>query len=152
MAEEYVADVGGGSTGTYYPQDFDLEAIDIITSSGDTVKLKFLMTELSLFEDIYSFVVSGYVILADAVGLLEKLQLDGNEYLRIVYGKSKNNSNLTTDHYYRIYKVGNRRPVGNYTSEFFTLHFCSEELLLSTQQTQISKSYKEGRQIGRAHV
>ena len=29
MAEEYVADVGGGSTGTYYPQDFDLAATHV---------------------------------------------------------------------------------------------------------------------------
>ena len=102
-----------------------------------------------MFEDIYSFVVSGYVILVDAVGLMEKLQLDGNEYLRVVYGKSRSQSNLASDHYFRIYKVGNRRPIGNYSSEFFTLYFCSEELLLS-EQKKISKSYKQGRQIASA--
>ncbi len=132
--------------GAYYQQDFDLEAVDILTNSGQTIKLKNLVTELSFFEDIYSFSVSGYVILRDAIGLIENLSLDGNEFIQIAYGKTKTqrdeNKNIRK---YRVYKVGDRRPVGNFNSEFFTIFFCSEALMLS-EQIKIRKSYPK-RQI-----
>jgi len=128
-------------SGNFYPQDFDLESVDIITSAGQTLKLKNLVTEMSFFEDIYTFAVSGYVILRDAVGLIEKLRLSGNEFLQLTYGKAKSqNKSAKNSRKYRVYKIGNRRPVGNFSSEFFTLYFCSETLMLS-EQIKISKSY-----------
>ena len=137
---------GETPNGAYYQQDFSLESVDIITNSGETVKLKNLVTELSFFEDIYSFSVSGHVILRDAVGLIEKLSLDGNEFIQITYGKTKTQSTENKNsRKYRIYKVGDRRPVGNFTSEYFTIFFCSEALLLS-EQIKIKKSYPK-RQI-----
>ena len=86
MAEDNSA-AGGGPR---YAQDFNLEAVDIITDYGDTFKLKHLVIELSFFEDIYSFACSGNVVLRDAVGIIEKLRLDGSEFIEIIYGKSKN--------------------------------------------------------------
>lgn len=132
--------------GAYYQQDFNLEAVDIIANSGETIKLKNLVTELSFFEDIYSFSVSGYVILRDAVGLIEKLSLDGNEFIQITYGKTKTQREENKNsRKYRVYKVGDRRPIANFNSEFFTIFFCSEALLLS-EQIKIRKSYPK-RQI-----
>ena len=86
MAEDNSAPAGGPR----YAQDFNLEAVDIITDYGDTFKLKHLVIELSFFEDIYSFACSGNVVLRDAVGIIEKLKLDGSEFIEIIYGKSKN--------------------------------------------------------------
>jgi hypothetical protein len=43
---------------------------------------------LSFFEDIYAFACSGNVVLRDAVGLIEKLKLDGSEIIQITYGKT----------------------------------------------------------------
>lgn len=132
---------GDNPNGAYYQQDFDLEAVDITTNTGKVVKLRNLVTELSFFEDIYSFSVSGYVILRDAIGLIEKLSLDGNEFIQITYGKTKSQREESKNkRKYRVYKIGDRRPVGNFGSEFFTLFFCSESLLLS-EQTKIRKSY-----------
>jgi hypothetical protein len=128
--------------GNFYPQDFDLESVDIITDSGEVYKLKYLVTELSFFEDIFSFACSGNVILRDAVGIIEKLQLNGSEFIQITYGKYKSQDESSKNkRRYKLYKVGNRKPSGNKASEFFTLYFCSEELLLS-EQLKISKSYK----------
>lgn len=147
MESDNSTDYDTTQTGISYPQDFSLEKVDILTTYGETIKIKHMVTELSFFEDIYSFVVSGYIILVDAVGLIEKLKLTGNEYLRLVYGKSREQSDSEKNtNIYRIYKVGQKRPIGNNTSDFFTLYFCSEQLLLS-EQNKISKSYKSGKQI-----
>jgi hypothetical protein len=75
--------------GITYPQDFSLDAVDILTDSQKAYKLKNLVVELSFFEDIYAFACSGYVILRDAIGLVETLKLDGTEFINIAYGKTR---------------------------------------------------------------
>lgn len=45
MAEDISAPAGGPR----YAQDFNLEAVDIITDYGDVFKLKHLVIELSFF-------------------------------------------------------------------------------------------------------
>jgi hypothetical protein len=126
--------------GAYYPQDYSLETLNFLTGSGQRFEMKKLLMELSYYEDIYNFSVSGYVTIMDAQGFIELLELTGNEFIEINFGKTKNSPN-GNDQVYRVYKIGNRKPVGNMNSESYTLYFCSEELLLS-EQIKISKSYK----------
>jgi hypothetical protein len=127
------------SPGAYYPQDFSIQTLNLLTASGQRFELKKLLVELSYYEDIYSFVTSGYITLVDAQGFLEMFQLSGNEFIEINFGKVRTGSN-STDQIFRIYKISDRKPSGNMNSEVYTLYFCSEELLLS-EQTKISKSY-----------
>ena len=135
-------DISVPASGPKFAQDFNLEAVDIIADYGETFKLKHLVIELNFFEDIYSFACSGNVVLRDAVGIIEKLKLDGSEFIQIIYGKSKNQpTEYKNSRKYRLYKVGNRKPAGNKNSEFFTMYFSSEELFLS-EQIKISKSFK----------
>lgn len=124
---------------SFFPQDFSLEEITIETDAGSSFNVRSLMIELSFFEDIYCFVNSGYVILKDAVGIVEKLKLDGNEFITIKYGKNKKDVDKI-QRVFRLYKVGNRTPIGNQNAEFLTLFFCTETLLLS-EQIKISKGY-----------
>jgi hypothetical protein len=124
---------------SYYPQGADIEELSLLTVSGQRIELKKMMIELSYYEDIYSFAISGSLSIRDGVGLVEKFQLTGNEYLEVNFGRIKGSAqNLKK--IFRVYKLGNRFPVGNLNSEFFTMYFCSEELLLS-EQMKISKSY-----------
>ena len=125
--------------GAYFSQDFSLETLNLLTSSGQKMELRRMVVEMSYYEDIYTFSISGYVTIRDSQGFIERLQLSGNEYLEIDFGKVKNgpNSDIST---YRVYKIGNRAPEGNLNSEYYTLYFCSEELVLS-EQIKISKSY-----------
>ena len=126
--------------GSYYQQDFDLESVDIYTGSGDPIKIRNLVVELSFFEDIYSFAVSGHVIIRDALGILEKVKIDGTQIINIVYGKTKSMPDVQKNNRkYRIYK-SDKSPIANHTSEFLTIYFCSEALMIS-EQIKISKSY-----------
>ena len=126
--------------GAYFPQDYSLESITFLTGSGQRFDMKKIFTEISYFEDIYSFAVSGYVTIVDAQGFIEILQLTGNEFVEIIFAKTKNAPN-TNKQIFRVYKIGDRKPTGNMNSESYTFYFCSEELILS-EQIKISKSYK----------
>lgn len=126
--------------GAYYPQDYSLKTLNFLTGSGQRFEMKKLLLELSYYEDIYSFAVSGYVTIIDAQGFIELLELTGNEFIEINFGKIKDGGN-NNDQLFRVYKIGDRKPTGNMNSESYTLYFCSEELILS-EQTKISKSYR----------
>jgi hypothetical protein len=123
----------------YNVQGASIDKLELTTASGQTIELKQLLIELSYYEDIYTFAVSGSIILRDGQGLVDGFQLTGNEFLHVNFGRVKG-SNLNIDRKFRVYKLGNRKPVGNLNSEYLTLHFCSEELLLS-EQIKVTKSY-----------
>jgi len=100
-----------------------------------------LVTEISYFEDLYSFSVSGHVVLYDGQGLLQKFQLLGYEYLRVNFGRVKSSpSNISRT--FRIY-TSSRKQVGNHRAEQITLHFCSEELMLS-ESIKLQKGAPDG--------
>jgi hypothetical protein len=139
MAEFDQSSLSVESPGAYYAQDYSLETLNFLTSSGQRFELKRLMIDMSYYEDLYSFTASGYITVTDSQGFVELFQLTGNEFIEVNFGKVKNGSN-NNDQLFRVYKVGGKKPAGNLNTETYTLYFCSEELLLS-EQIKISKSY-----------
>lgn len=132
-------DITESPAGTVYgPQSASIDKLNIITVTGDEVDVKKLLIELSYFEDIFSFVASGYLILRDALGLVEKLQLTGKEYLRINFGRTSGTDDHKT---YRLYTIPQKIPTGSMDQEYIKLYFCSEELFLS-EQSKVTQSYK----------
>lgn len=128
------------SKGIYLPQDFSLKELAISTANGRKYELRQLLVELSYYEDIYSFVISGHITLIDAQGLIETLNLTGNEYIDMIFSKD-GNKKTEIKKSFRVYKSGPVIPSENLNSQVYTLYFCSEELVLS-EQTKISKSFK----------
>lgn len=126
--------------GIFYPQNYYLEHITLISPSGNKIDLRKILRELSIHEDIFSFSVSGYIKLEDALGVIDAYNLTGNEYIQIVYGKTPDDPDMHNKTY-KVYKLGDRAPSGNFMSEYYTLYFCSDELILS-EQMKISKAYK----------
>jgi len=125
--------------GVYYPQDYSLKTLSFLSANGQKTDIKKIMIDMSYYEDIYTFTASGHITIIDAQGFIELLQLTGNEFIEIDFGKIKDASNENIQRF-RVYKLGNRKPSGNNNSEPYTLYFCSEELMLS-EQIKISKSY-----------
>ena len=124
-------------SGISYPQDFYIKKLEFTTSSG-AINFERLLVEFSYYEDIFSFVASGHLTVIDGQGFIEALQLDGNEFLEIEYSKSK--GGISNQGFFRVYKIGDRVPGGNPNTNYYTLYFCSEELLLS-EQNKVTKSY-----------
>lgn len=138
--EETVDNTGETPLNTsYYAQDGSIDKMEIVTVTGQRIDVKKMLIEFSYYEDIFNFVVSGYIILRDGVGLIEKLQLTGKEFIEINFGKARGltqNNNFV----FRLYAIPKRTPTGNQNAEMIKLHFCSEELLLS-EQIKVTKSY-----------
>lgn len=119
--------------------DYSLDEAYIITSKDNT-NVKAMMVELSYYEDIFKGITSGSILLNDSISLIDRLGMTGFDYLKLKFRKTTRASEeSTTEKYFRIYRVS-ERILNNNASETYTLHFCSEELLLS-EQTKISKSY-----------
>jgi hypothetical protein len=131
---------GDTSLGVRYEGDYNLIALNILTSTVGNVSIKDNLIELSFFEDIHSNFVYGEMLINDAEGLIERLQLHGNEYIRISFGKDGSGVG-NIDRLFRIYKASSRRRAQTQDTEKYIIHFCSDELILS-HQYKISKSYK----------
>jgi hypothetical protein len=137
-----VADISTSApnpAGVSYPKDYALINLTLL-SAADSMDMKNLLTELSYQEDLFNNTASGYLMVVDSMGYIETLNLTGNEYLRMTFGKTNQDSNWI-DKIFRVYKVDKRRPEGKGDTESYQLYFCSEEMLLS-EQYKVSKSYR----------
>ena len=55
-----------------FPQSISVNDLSIILTNGQSVNIRRLLVDLSYFEDLYSFAVSGYMHLRDGLGIIEK--------------------------------------------------------------------------------
>jgi len=121
------------------PDDYNLEEVYIITASGQR-NLKNMLVEISYYEDIFKGSISGNIVINDSLHLIERLGISGFDYIKLKFSKTINASDAATiEKYFRVYRVS-ERLLNNNATETYSIHFCSEELLLS-EQIKISKSY-----------
>jgi len=128
-------------TGVIYAQDFTLKNLTLLSPAYGPFEITAVMVEMAYFEDIFSNVTTGRVVINDAQGFIEKLNLSGNEYLRMTFGKAGSKA-FDVDKLFRVYKISARGLVSNMQTEAYALHFCSDEMVLS-EQYKVSKSYKD---------
>jgi len=85
-------------------------------------------------------VINGSIAILDSVSLSSKLIFDGSEAILINIAKDAESDIGEFKRSFRIYKQSSRQQE-NQTTESYTLHFCSDELLFSDQQ-RINQSFK----------
>lgn len=120
-----------------YPQDYSLDSCKIITALGQPYEFKPVLLSFSYYEDIYSNFITGNLAINDSVGFLSVLSFSGNDYLILAFSKPGTDEKIEKT--FRIYKVSDRYLTKD-QNENYTLHFCSEEALIS-EQYRVSKSY-----------
>ena len=118
---------------------FNIEVLSLELSNGERIDIRNIADEINLFDNIFMPCLSGNILVSDAVGLAEKIDLKGNEKLRIRVSKSELENLLSFEKEFVIYKLSNRKNI-NLSSQTYILHFVSEEFLLS-EQKKISQSY-----------
>ena len=116
---------------------FNISDLTIITKRG-AISVKGIYEEINLFDSLLNPCMSGSIIIRDAIGLSNDFLFDGTEILNLKIGKD--GDKLATQKSFRLYKQTNRKPI-NQNSEMYTLHFVSEEFLLSMQQ-KVSRYYE----------
>jgi hypothetical protein len=107
-----------------------------IVSFDETIRydVRGLYEEINIFDNLMFPVMSGNILITDALGLSNKLKFDGSEYIDIEIVKDINFSNgMSIKKKFLIYKQSDRKQI-NQTSEMYILHFVSEEFILSQQQ------------------
>lgn len=118
---------------------FSLNELSIVTKTGK-LDISKIYEEINIFDSILTPVMSGSVIINDAIGLSPKLIFDGSEVLLIDIGKNNDSDSLRLKKAFRIYKQSDRRNI-NQNSEKYSLDFVSDEFIFSDQQ-RINQAYK----------
>ena len=118
---------------------FKVNELIVVTKAGK-VDITMLYEEINIFDSILMPVMSGNILIRDAVGLSAGLLFDGSESILIDISKF-NDDTASFKKAFRIYKQSDRKNI-NQTSEVYVLHFVSDELFYSDQQ-KINQSYED---------
>jgi len=118
---------------------FKVNELIIVTKAGK-IDITALYEEINIFDSILMPVISGNILVRDAVGLSSILLFDGSESVLMDISKF-NDERAAFKKAFRIYKQSDRTNI-NQNSEMYVLHFVSDELFYSDQQ-KINQSYEE---------
>ena len=116
---------------------FDIQTLAITTRDGRLgFDVRAIFEELNIFDNLLMPCMSGNIVIRDARGLASKLQFDGSEYIEIKIAKDLHNpESMFFKKRFVIYQLTDRKEL-NQKSEIYTLHFVSEEFILSQQVAQ----------------
>jgi hypothetical protein len=118
-------------------QDYKL-GVYLLTSDGKTMVISNVIKNFNLYENIFTPYITGDMQLSDANDLLSNYAFNGNEYLYITLDKP--GMELPIEKFFRVYKVSDRKFLSQSLQQY-TIHFCSEEMILSSQML-MRKAYK----------
>lgn len=129
-------------------RDVIIEEVTIIGSNGQTedINTGTVFDVIKIFEDIFSHVITGSIQITDGTGLLTRLNMHGNEFIKIRFrlpGEGLGKASSRFEKTFRIYKCSDRRPLDKTQMQRYELFFCSEELIFSNQLT-LSRKLREG--------
>lgn len=119
---------------------FSIKELSLILSNNQSFDISSIFDELSLFDNLFTPCVSGNIQITDANNISEKLRFDGNEKVKVKIDKGADGLDaLRYEKEFVIYKLTNKKNL-NQTSQTYTLHFVSEEFILS-EQKKVSQNY-----------
>ena len=114
------------ATESKLPFSETFRAVRLTTKSGDEYDFTGLVQELSIYEDLFSNVLTGEAVVADGQGAADKLSLSGGERLTVELVVAGDIS----IHDFFCYAVTDRRKA-NMSSEVYKLKFVSFEQILN---------------------
>jgi hypothetical protein len=116
---------------------FKVKQISII-SKGGSIDVSAIYDEINIYDSLFMPMMSGNILITDAVGLSKTLRFDGSEV--ILFDIEKSSGFLSFKKSFRIYKQTDRRNV-NQSAEKYILHFVADEFVFSSQQ-KVNQSYQ----------
>ena len=120
--------------------EYEISDMRIYSASGNIVDVSVMYQALNIYENMFSNIVTGSILLADTDSLLMNLPITGQEFLsfKITTPGLENVPIDYTKNLMCIYKIDKR--VADQGNEVIKLHFCSPEGLRN-ERTRLSKSY-----------
>ena len=114
----------------------DISKAEIVSSTGKVVDVTTMMGDLTIYEDIFSNTMSGYLLIEDAIDLVAEVPLLGQELFRLSVKTPTLKEKFEKEFY--IYKLQNRTI--RKRAQTYILHFCSKELITSAN-SKVAKSF-----------
>ena len=124
--------------------DFTLNAVHLINQEGLSVDIASLVSEIRLYESIYTKFVTADISILDSVNLLKHYQLTGQEYIRIsfLHGNPEDNEEEVPliDKTFKVYKALNITRIKE-TVQVYMLKLCDPQMFIS-QNTKLDRVYR----------
>lgn len=123
------------------PGSYKFNKFKIISQIGAEVNLERLFVELNIYEDITSPVITGDVIIGDAIGMYNNLPIVGEETIDLNF-ESRNDGTPEIKKFSRVFKTykisAKEHPKQDLTT--YRIHFASPEYE-ENLKTKVSKAY-----------
>ena len=127
--------------------DYVLDKVVLINHTGQRIDIKFIMTELNIYESIYNNAVTGSIVIGDTKNQISRMEIQGLERIAfhlktpgITYRKEDViDASEETGEPFHVYKITDRKQV-NTGLMIYTLHFASREFMRNLR-TKVSQAY-----------
>lgn len=120
-----------------YAQVVDVEELTIVNHAGEEGDLRAVFVEIEVTNSIFEPGIQGSVLIYDALGLINRLPIVGEERLKLRYKTPENREKKGE---FVIWRIGDEYPDEKGNSSTYRLYFCSPELL-ENARSFVSHSY-----------
>tara|TARA_B100000424_G_C22933470_1_gene496623 strand:+ start:995 stop:2368 length:1374 start_codon:yes stop_codon:yes gene_type:complete len=123
-----------------YAGEYEILESTLTSSTGATVNISKLITEINLFEDLFSNAISGSIILIDSNNLVSKAPLIGQERVKLKLAiPTVTNAEAAIEITFFVYKIVMNTEVSK-NAQMIELAMVTPELLKNFR-IRVSKSY-----------
>lgn len=122
---------------TYKPGGIRINTIGLINYNGDFFDLRTFLHSFNIYEDLFTNTMSADVTIIDAVGLVERLPIIGDELFVIDFNTPTFTKKIVLS--FDVVKIGNKKKI-NERGDFYTLHCVSREYT-KTLSLMVDKAY-----------
>jgi len=110
------------------PGDVMLEKCELEGITGDLFNILDVVSEINIYEDLFSNGVTGDVFIVDSNNLVNLVPLIGQELIRIKFKTPVIDPNPIRELTFQIYKIS-ARTLKNDRTQGYILHFCSPSVI-----------------------
>lgn len=110
------------------PGDIEITELFIVTPRGNYISLDDYMSEINIYEDIFSNTLSGDIVLSDYRNLISALPILGDEYLVVGFKTPGFPSESSIRKTFRIISITDRKT----SPPIYVLRFCSLESIIDS--------------------
>lgn len=109
---------------------------DLIASNGKRIDIFHMIADMTLYEDLFSNTMSGYLLIEDSIDMINTLPLIGQEQVEIELQTPTLTTKIKKIFY--VYKLQHRSAKKR--SQTYMLNLCSRELIYSSN-SKVSKAF-----------
>lgn len=110
-----------------YAGDVNINEVMIISRTGIEYDIKNLISEINIYEDMFSNCMTGSVVITDGLDLINQVPIVGEELLRISISTPTFSDDEEIYKTFKIYSITNKIPAVTDRSQVYTAHFISQE-------------------------